>query len=263
MFKRMKRIRILLGAALLLSLLPCLAGCGQGKKASSSEWTLASYNIRNAKGLDGRVSYDRIAEVIRKFGADAVAIQEADSATQRSHGLFVLQELGRRTGMYPVYAPAIDYNGGTYGIGMLCSEQPVDVKRFPLPGEEERRALLVVEFPRYVYACTHLSLTEKDRLASVAVIVGALKGYQKPVFLAGDWNDTPDSPFLSEMKKSFDILTRPDAHTFPADAPENTIDYIALLRQDSPKAGCTHAEVFEAPIESDHRPVKVVVSCGE
>lgn len=131
MFKRMKRIRILLGAALLLSLLPCLAGCGQGKKASSSEWTLASYNIRNAKGLDGRVSYDRIAAVIRKLGADAVAIQEADSATQRSHGLFVLQELGRRTGMYPVYAPAIDYNGGTYGIGMLCSEQPVDVKHFP------------------------------------------------------------------------------------------------------------------------------------
>ena len=244
MFKRMKRIRILLGAALLLSLLPCLAGCGQGKKASSSEWTLASYNIRNAKGLDGRVSYDRIAAVIRKLGAD-------------------LQELGRRTGMYPVYAPAIDYNGGTYGIGMLCSERPVDVKRFPLPGEEERRALLVVEFPRYVYACTHLSLTEKDRLASVAVILDALKGYQKPVFLAGDWNDTPRSPFLSEMKKHFDILTAPEAHTFPADAPETTIDYIALLRQDSPQAGCTQAEVFDAPIESDHRPVKVVVSCGE
>lgn len=263
MFKRMKRIRILLGAALLLSLLPCLAGCGQGKKASSSEWTLASYNIRNAKGLDGQVSYDRIAEVVKKLDADAVAIQEADSATQRSHGLFVLQELGRRTGMYPVYAPAIDFDGGTYGIGMLCSEQPVDVKRFALPGEEERRALLVVEFPRYVYACTHLSLTEKDRRASVAVILDALKGYQKPVFLAGDWNDTPDSPFLSEMKKSFDILTPSDAHTFPADAPETTIDYIALLRQDSPKAGCTHAEVFDAPIESDHRPVKVVVACGE
>ena len=244
----MKQLSTFIGIVFLLSLLPCLAGCGQGKKAaSSSEWTLASYNIRNAKGLDGQVSYDRIAEVIRKFGADAVAIQEADSATQRSHGLFVLQELGRRTGMYPVYAPAIDYNGGTYGIGMLCSERPVDVKRFPLPGEEERRALLVVEFPRYVYACTHLSLTEN----------------QKPVFLAGDWNDTPDSPFLSEMKKSFDILTPSDAHTFPADAPETTIDYIALLRQDSPKAGCTHAEVFDAPIESDHRPVKVVVSCEE
>lgn len=97
----------------------------------------------------------------------------------------------------------------------------------------------------------------------MAVIVGALKGYQKPVFLAGDWNDTPRSPFLSEMKKHFDILTAPDAHTFPADAPETTIDYIALLRQDSPQAGCTQAEVFDAPIESDHRPVKVVVSCGE
>lgn len=260
----MKHTHSFLWAALLLSLLPCLAGCGQGKKASSSsEWTLASYNIRNAKGLDGQVSYDRIAEVVKKLDADAVAIQEADSATQRSHGLFVLQELGRRTGMYPVYAPAIDYNGGTYGIGMLCSERPVDVKRFPLPGEEERRALLVVEFPRYVYACTHLSLTEKDRLASVAVILDALKGYQKPVFLAGDWNDTPDSPFLSEMKKSFDILTPPDAHTFPADAPDTTLDYIALLRESPRRVTCTHAEVFDAPIESDHRPVKVVVACGE
>ena len=170
----MKHTHSLLWAALLLSLLTCLPAYGQTKPASCSQLSLASYNIRNAKGLDGRVSYDRIAAVIRKLGADAVAIQEADSATQRSHGLFVLQELGRRTGMHPVYAPAIDYNGGTYGIGMLCSEQPVDVKHFPLPGEEERRALLVVEFPHYVYACTHLSLTEKDRLASVAVIVGAL-----------------------------------------------------------------------------------------
>ena len=55
----MKHPHSLLWAALLLSLLPCLPAYGQTKGASCSELSLASYNIRNAKGLDGRVSYDR------------------------------------------------------------------------------------------------------------------------------------------------------------------------------------------------------------
>ena len=45
-----------------------------------------SYNIRNGKGMDERADYQRTARAIRKYGADVVAVQEVDSATQRSNG---------------------------------------------------------------------------------------------------------------------------------------------------------------------------------
>ncbi|NLC49874.1 MAG: metallophosphoesterase, partial [Bacteroidales bacterium] len=47
---------------------------------------IASYNVRNAKGMDDVVDFDRTAKVINNMDVDAVAIQELDSATQRSNG---------------------------------------------------------------------------------------------------------------------------------------------------------------------------------
>ena len=234
--------------------------CSEEKKQLHHyQLSLASYNIRNAKGLDEKVSYERIAEVIKKLDTDAIAIQEIDSCTNRSEGLFVLEELAKRTGMYPIYAPAIEFDGGKYGIGILCKQKPLSIKHYPLPGEEEKRTLMVAEFDHYIFSCTHLSLTEKDRLSSAKIIYDTLKSYKKPVFIGGDWNDTPDSKFITEMNQNFYLLTDTASHTFPASLPETTIDYIAALKQDKTKINVSKAEVYDAEIESDHRPVKVII----
>ena len=39
-----------------------------------------------------------------------------------------------------------------------------------LPGREEARALIMAEFEDYIYCCTHLSLTEEDRMTSLEMI---------------------------------------------------------------------------------------------
>ena len=74
---------------LLLTLIFC-AACGntnaQRNAPESLELKIASYNVRNAKGMDNVVDFDRVANVIMEMDADAVAIQELDSATQRSNG---------------------------------------------------------------------------------------------------------------------------------------------------------------------------------
>ena len=87
--------------------------CRRGEQA---ELRLMSYNVRNCRGLDDSVSYERIASIITDANADAVAIQELDSMTTRYPQQDVLGNLAALTGMYPTYAPSIDYAGGKYGI---------------------------------------------------------------------------------------------------------------------------------------------------
>ena len=216
-----------------------------------------TYNVRNGSGMDGVKDFARTAAVINREKPDVVAVQELDSVTGRSKGAYVLDELAKLTGMHATYAPAIDYDGGKYGIGILSKKQPLRVYRYALPGREEARALLVVEFKKYVYACMHLSLTEEDRIASLPIIREATSGFDKPVFIAGDWNDTPDSPFIQELQKDFCILSTTDKPTCPADEPKACIDYIAVKKDCKPKNFAFFSYVTPASVESDHRPVNV------
>ena len=83
---------------------------------------LMTYNVRNANGMDGICNYQRVANVINNTRPDIVAIQELDSMTARSNRTDVLKELAERTQLHPCFAPAIDYDGGKYGIGILSKE---------------------------------------------------------------------------------------------------------------------------------------------
>ncbi|MDR1938715.1 MAG: metallophosphoesterase [Tannerellaceae bacterium] len=219
---------------------------------------IMSYNVHNFFGMDGVRDYQRIADVINDVAPDVVAIQEADSATLRSEGLFTLKELSFRTLMHPVYAPAIDYQGGKYGIGILSKEKPVKVQMIPLPGREESRMLLIAEFEKYAVACTHFSLTAEDRLASVAVINEAVKGITKPLFLAGDINATPDSPPLIALKETFEILSNPKVNTVPVVNPNRCIDYIYGYKNNHTYT-VLRQKVIDEQVASDHLPLFVDV----
>ncbi len=178
-----------------------------------------------------------------------------DSVTGRSNGIDVLNKIAVETRLYPVFAPAIDFDGGKYGIGILCREKPVSYKRYSLPGREETRALLMVEFEKYVYCCTHLSLTEDDRMLSLDVIKDVMKGVSKPLFLAGDLNDHPDSKFIAALCKDFKVLNDTSKFTYPADRPQETLDYILVRKSDGDALLQVSSFVCDEPAASDHRPV--------
>lgn len=226
--------------------------------ASSQEYVrLMSFNVRNTKGMDNRRDCQRVANVIRNAAPDVVAVQELDSATRRSGGEYVLGEIAERAEMFDAYYPAIEYDGGKYGIGILSREKPLRVEGFALPGREERRALLIAEFEEYVFACTHLSLTEQDRLASLAIIKQQAARYTKPFYLAGDMNDEPESQFVKELEVDFKVLNNTKGYTFPAPAPDRTIDYIAVWKATAPRYAVASKQVLDEPMASDHRPVVV------
>ena len=220
---------------------------------------LMSYNIRNTKGMDNVRNVQRIANVINNEAPDVVAVQELDSMTTRSNQTYVLAEVAERTQMHASYTPAISFQGGKYGIGILSKEKPLDIQTFPLPGREEKRMLMVAEFKDYFFACTHLSLTEEDRLASLEIIKNSVRTSHKPFFLAGDLNDKPESEFIKALQKDFQILTNVKQATFPAPEPTETIDYIAAWKQRTNDLVALSSQVVEEPLASDHRPITVTL----
>ena len=218
---------------------------------------LMSYNVRNTKGMDGIRNCQRVANVIINEAPDVVAVQELDSMTTRSEQKYVLKEIAERTQMHATYAPAISFQGGKYGVGILSKKQPIGIQTFPLPGREEKRMLLVAEFEDYYFACTHLSLTEEDRLASLDIIKQSISNSSKPFFLAGDLNDTPDSKFIKALQQDFQLLTNVEKATYPAPEPTETIDYIAAWKSTTDDFAVVSTQVVEEPMASDHRPITV------
>jgi endonuclease/exonuclease/phosphatase family metal-dependent hydrolase len=215
---------------------------------------LLSYNIRNAKGMDNITDYQRIANILMQSKASVIALQELDSVTQRSKGKDVLKELAEATGLHASYGAAIAFQGGKYGVGVLSKEKPLLQKTIPLPGSEEARVLLVVEFTDYLVFCTHFSLTEKDRLSSIKIIEEELAASKKPVLLLGDLNDKPGSETMQRLQQSFQLLSA-NEFSFPADNPDRCIDYI--LAHNSTKAKVVTTAVLNEPVASDHRPLLV------
>lgn len=216
---------------------------------------LMTYNIKNANGMDNVCNFQRIANVINNACPDVVAIQEVDSVTNRSHQKYVLGEIAERTQIHAFFAPAINYDGGKYGIGLLSKQTPLRVQSIPLPGREEERILLMAEFDDYIYCCTHLSLTEEDRMTSLEIIKKFASAVKKPFFLAGDMNAQPESDFIKGLQKDFRILSNPRQHTFPAPDPTETIDYIVSLKQDTEPFALLSSRVLNEPVASDHRPL--------
>ncbi|MDD2436204.1 MAG: endonuclease/exonuclease/phosphatase family protein [Massilibacteroides sp.] len=220
---------------------------------------IMSYNVRNCKGMDNVTDYQRVADVINRVAPDVVAVQELDSATERSQGVFVLKELAERTLLYWTYAPAIDYQGGKYGVGVLSKEKPLGYKTVPLPGKEENRALLIVEFEKYLFCCSHFSLTKEDQLLSVPVIFEAIKGIEKPLFLAGDMNSVYDSLPQIALREKFRTLNNYKENTIPVVSPDRCIDYIYVYENGNACSVLKRQVLFDEQVASDHLPLFVDV----
>lgn len=249
------RFSFLVTAAIVMFLGTMTTSCTQSE---SKPLRLMSYNVKNGLGMDDISNFARTAKVIQDVKPDVVAIQELDSVTNRSKQKDVLLELAKITGMYHMYAPAIDYDGGKYGIGMLSVERPIRYYNIPLPGREEQRTMLVVEFKEYVYCNMHISLTPEDQLLSLPYIRKEVAKFtDKPVFIAGDLNTEPGDPFIQGLQKDFVICSDTTLRTFPADNPNITIDYIAIDKKNAASFTCKSKYVVNEPEASDHRPIVV------
>lgn len=231
----------------------------------------ASYNIRICRGV-GPSSYkadddqdmDRMAEALKRLHFDLIGLQEVDRRTDRCRGVDQIAVLAEKTGCFATYGKAIDLPGGEYGIGILSKIKPISVKNVPLPGQEERRTLLIAEFDDFVFFNTHFSLTAESRAESAKIVNAELARQTKPVIFVGDLNVKSDAERAALFGEFWTVLS-PDAPTFPADKPRVRIDYIQIadptgkipVNDPSWTARVVDSGVADEPAASDHRPVFV------
>jgi len=252
----------------------CLAvGCNAEKSShgdsASHDMTLMSYNVMHCAGVDDKVNIARTAEVIKRKNPHFVGLQELDCrAAKRSFGVDQPAELGRLTGMHATFAQAIPFQGGGYGVAVLSREKPLAVYKTPLPGAEPR-VLLLCEFEDCWFGTTHLDLHETNRLAAVEIIrkVVSERASTKPVYLTGDWNDTPTSKPLAAMRSFMTILSDTKGRTFhdfkPNDpATQYCIDYIAVDSLSASRIVVRDSHVVPDVTTSDHSPVVTTISAA-
>lgn len=151
-----------------------------------------TFNIRHAKGMDGKVDLSRVAGDILKADADVVALQEVDRYQPRSGFQNQVKRLAVRLGMHASFSPSIDLGFIQYGNAVL-SRYPIHGKKVVfMNGITERRSLLLatirLDGQEVIVANTHLGVLEKEREKQLPLLAKTLSGLEQPAILCGDFN---------------------------------------------------------------------------
>lgn len=219
---------------------------------------ILAYNIRHGEGMDSVINLKRVAELISELEPDIVALQEIDSAVERTFIVDQIAVLGEITGMHAAFGGFFDYQGGRYGMGILSRYPILAYENHRLPdGLEPRTALAAridVNGTELVVVGIHLYATDEERLAQAKRLIELLQGETAPVILAGDFNSTADSEVMALFARPWQIPDKGDDNlTFPSDAPDREIDYVIYRPADRFEV-IGHWPVDE-PLVSDHRPL--------
>ena len=198
---------------------------------------IMTYNIRAGRGMDGRLSLSRIAQVIGAESPDVVALQEVDSQRRRSTYQDQAHVLAEMLGYHCVFVHARRWTRGEYGNALLTRFPLLDFQRLALP----KPARLPVE-ARCVLQCrlahpegdvhvwnTHLGLLATERRAQVAVMIQEyLRQDNLPLILCGDFNARPRSKEISWLGLHLQRVT--SQRTFPGFLPVVHLDHVFHTR---------------------------------
>ncbi len=162
---------------------------------------VASYNVHGCRGMDGKISPQRIARVLSRLQADIICLQELDDERDRSGGIRQVEIISKSLQTDFRFHAVSHLVDGRFGNAIL-SHYPlrmVDQAALPglkgFPGLEERGILWVeadVEGSKIQVLNTHLSILERERRLQVEFILQ--RGWlgaeldRVPLILCGDLN---------------------------------------------------------------------------
>ena len=229
--------------------------------------SLATYNIHQCIGVDGRRDPRRVLRVIRELRADVIGLQEVYSEKGHTPDLAQLDYLAHGAGLTPLAGPTMLRGRGHYGNGLL-SAFPVMESRLldiTVPGREPRGtidAILRVNDHSVRVVVTHLGLRAGERRTQVQRILHMLAGSNDlPLILLADVNEW--SPFAFPLRMFRRYVGRSKAApSFPSRFPVLPLDRIWVGRG----VRLEGIRVHKTPLSrkaSDHLPVRAQVLLEE
>ncbi|WP_296698801.1 endonuclease/exonuclease/phosphatase family protein [Algoriphagus sp.] len=233
---------------------------------------ILSYNIYHGENPfhTGLGNLEQIAELINELNPDLIAMQEVDSMTTRTAGVYgskvdLVQKLAELTGYTGYFAKAMDYAEGGYGEGVLVKGNGIfETQNLPLPVGGEPRAAAWVTYKlssgkEIAFAGTHLCHQfEENRIAQVEAVSQRAKKEKLPTIWVGDLNFRPDSEAYKSIKGSWKdagALPTPFSPTYGTLEDGARIDYVWF---DSSKFTLVDYQVLNVT-HSDHYPVLVTL----
>ena len=228
---------------------------------------IMTFNTQHCENyITGKIDFGAVADVILKFDADVVGLNEMRGQGNDPEYEAQMQILAELTGMkYFYFAKAIDVPGkGPYGNGILSKIPLAKVENIMIPDPEEKtyrwdyetRCILKAQLESgATLLITHMGLNPDEHENAVRTVVENLE--DERCVLMGDFNMRPENPTLQPI---FDrmvdtaIMFDEEKKSFPSDNPNRKIDYVFVS---------SDVKILEADIPSivvsDHRPYTVVV----
>lgn len=237
---------------------------------ASTVLTVMTYNVHhcNPPSKPGLIDIDAIVNTIKGNNPDIVALQEIDVNTKRSGNMNEAKLLAKKLGLTYVFAKAIDYDGGEYGIAILSKFSLADFQLFHLPadsmtkGEPRILATVTIKMPSgqtFRFGNTHLDAQKGsvNREMQINEILRIARKEALPFVIAGDFNAIPGSKIIDELDKYFNRTCKQCEPTIPAVNPVETIDFIAYAN--SKQFEVVSHKVLQDSYSSDHLPVLAVL----
>ena len=228
-------------------------------EAARPRLRVASYNIHQCVGRDGRRDAARVAQVLREVAADIVGLQEVDARPGPGTDSMQMQYLADTLGLHAIAGPTIFRHDGTYGNALLTRRPILDVRHVDLTvyRREPRGAIDAVvdlggEQARVI--ATHLGLLPGERRIQVRRLLDVL-GETRPrlVVLCGDINEWFA---VGRPLRWLDgrLGSNPALATFPAGFPLFALDRIWVHPRSALATLSVHATAA-ARRASDHLPL--------
>jgi endonuclease/exonuclease/phosphatase family metal-dependent hydrolase len=219
---------------------------------------IASYNLHEYVGTDGRRSPERILQVLRSLDADLVLLQEIRNSNDGDENSAVIDWFSSQLGMHAFLGATLLRQDAPYGNACLSRRRPEMWRRHDLsvPGREPR-GLLELQFGdemgKLRVLATHLGLRHHERRLQYQRVSELLNSRSAPTtVLGGDFNDLHLPRQFRRTAPPGVSMARPPS--FPSRLPVLSLDRLHVWpRERLRKLAVARNQLSR--VASDHLPV--------
>lgn len=205
-------------------------GCMECITSRTKKLRIASYNIRKAKGVDGRYDPERIIDILAHLDADIIAVQEIDFRWNGRLGAISPEMIAQHTDYVLADVADNDRSLGWHGNAILTRRdlKVESTSRITLPGLEPRGAIRIdlsggIDLS---VVATHLGLTRFHRRKQLGAIRRAIDPTRGPTVILGDFNEWSSVKGLENITLHFSVHA--PGKSFHSAMPLAALDRFAL-----------------------------------